>query len=116
MISQELIEEIKQRLLKEKEELEAKITKLKMPEEGMVNPQVDDIANDAEEDIYEEGMLHFYEKVLDKVNTALSRIEDGSYGTCIHCGGEIEERVLREVPWAQHCPKCSKGMHGEDNN
>ncbi len=116
MLTKEQIEEIKNNLLEEKQRLEEKIDKLQQPEEGMVNPQFDEMANDAEEDIYEEGMLHFFEKVLEKVDRALARIEEGTYGKCIHCGSDIDDRVLLEVNWAEHCSVCSKKEnHDEDN-
>src|SRR5271169_3741357 len=37
------------------------------------------------------------------VASALYRIRDGSFGTCVHCGSEIGGRRLEAVPWAPLC-------------
>jgi DnaK suppressor protein len=42
------------------------------------------------------------------VRAALARIEDGSYGTCLHCEEEISPKRLAAVPWAQYCIRCQE--------
>ncbi len=46
--------------------------------------------------------------VLQLVNEALARIEEGAYGECIHCGGEMQQKRLEAVPWARHCIPCQE--------
>ena len=41
-----------------------------------------------------------------KLNNALQRLEDGSYGTCEHCGEPIDRKRLRAVPEATSCVAC----------
>ena len=43
-----------------------------------------------------------------EVKLALSRIEDGSYGTCLKCDEEINPKRLAAVPWALHCISCQE--------
>jgi RNA polymerase-binding protein DksA len=43
---------------------------------------------------------------LRAVEAALARIEDGSYGLCTRCGGEIGEARLRANPAAERCFAC----------
>ena len=43
--------------------------------------------------------------VLQQVRDALSRIADGTFGTCIVDGGPIEEQRLDAVPWTPYCLK-----------
>jgi DnaK suppressor protein len=43
------------------------------------------------------------EQVLAEINTALERIEDGTYGTCKACGKEIVPERLEAYPWASLC-------------
>ncbi|KPL69738.1 hypothetical protein SZ64_17910 [Erythrobacter sp. SG61-1L] len=38
---------------------------------------------------------------------ALQRIEDGTYGTCANCGGEINEMRLKAQPTATLCINCA---------
>ncbi|MBV9405102.1 MAG: TraR/DksA C4-type zinc finger protein, partial [Acidobacteriaceae bacterium] len=42
-------------------------------------------------------------QMLSQVRTALERIADGTYGTCLDCGQPIEPARLEAIPWAQYC-------------
>lgn len=44
--------------------------------------------------------------LLSQVNAALTRIADGTYGTCINCGKEIAPRRLEALPYATLCIEC----------
>jgi len=46
--------------------------------------------------------------LLRKVRAALARIEDGSFGTCMHCDEEISAKRLKAVPWAPFCIRCQE--------
>jgi DnaK suppressor protein len=46
--------------------------------------------------------------LLQLVEEALGRIERGSYGECVHCGGPMQEKRLDAVPWARHCIPCQE--------
>jgi DnaK suppressor protein len=45
-------------------------------------------------------------QLLESIDAALYRIEEGDYGKCIHCGDPIQEKRLEAVPWARHCLRC----------
>ena len=45
-------------------------------------------------------------QLLDSIDAALERIENGGYGKCVHCGEPIQEKRLEAVPWARHCLRC----------
>jgi len=45
-------------------------------------------------------------KLMDKVDEALARIEDGSYGFCAGCGCEIALKRLQARPVAKYCIDC----------
>jgi DnaK suppressor protein len=38
----------------------------------------------------------------------LTRLEEGSYGYCSDCGGEISEKRLRALPFAVRCKECEE--------
>jgi DnaK suppressor protein len=44
---------------------------------------------------------------LVEVDAALHRLEDGTYGTCEHCGGEIAPGRLEARPTARTCIACA---------
>ncbi len=46
--------------------------------------------------------------LMRQVRGALARLEDGSYGVCMHCEEEINPKRLAAVPWAQYCIQCQE--------
>lgn len=49
------------------------------------------------------------EKVaLEKIDLALQRIADGSYGTCEECGKKIPEPRLEAIPYTTVCVRCAE--------
>jgi DnaK suppressor protein len=45
---------------------------------------------------------------LDKIQKALAKIEDGSFGTCEECGEEISVKRLEARPETTLCIKCKE--------
>jgi DnaK suppressor protein len=46
--------------------------------------------------------------LLRNVRSALRRIEDGSFGVCLHCEEEISPKRIAAVPWAPFCIQCQE--------
>ncbi len=46
--------------------------------------------------------------LLRSVQSALRRMETGSYGICAACEEEISPRRLAAVPWAPYCIRCQE--------
>ncbi len=42
-------------------------------------------------------------QLLEEIDSALERIEAGSYGICLHSGRPIPSERLKAVPWARYC-------------
>ena len=53
-------------------------------------------------------LLKEAEEGLGFVNSALRRMENGSYGICSECGEDIEEGRLNAVPYASLCMTHAK--------
>jgi len=49
-------------------------------------------------------------KLMLKINQALSRIEEGTFGICEVCGGEISIKRLKARPVATYCIGCKNRM------
>jgi DnaK suppressor protein len=47
-------------------------------------------------------------RLLLKIEEALERIEDGSFGSCERCGEDISEERLKARPVTTHCIECKK--------
>lgn len=43
---------------------------------------------------------------LARIDAALQRIANGSYGRCVQCAEEIDQRRLEINPSATHCDQC----------
>lgn len=52
------------------------------------------------------------EALLDDVDRALARLDDGSYGRCESCGTIIADDRLAEIPTARTCAGCSPPANG----
>lgn len=46
--------------------------------------------------------------VLQLVDEALGRIDDGSFGECVACHDEVQQKRLEAIPWARHCISCQE--------
>ncbi len=56
--------------------------------------------------------------LLRNVRLALRRIEEGSFGVCLHCEEEISPKRVAAVPWAPFCIQCQEqaDKNQEDGN
>jgi RNA polymerase-binding transcription factor DksA len=45
---------------------------------------------------------------IEEIDTALARIDDGTYGTCVNCGERIDTARLMAMPTAQMCLSCQE--------
>lgn len=52
--------------------------------------------------------------MLRNVRSALHRIEDGSFGVCLHCEEDISTKRLGAVPWAAFCIRCQEIADRQD--
>jgi DnaK suppressor protein len=53
-----------------------------------------------------QAVLHVAKSQHTEVLEALRRIEIGTYGTCVDCGGEVPEGRLEARPEAARCVSC----------
>jgi DnaK suppressor protein len=51
-------------------------------------------------------------QVLADIDSALQRIDDGTYGTCVSCGQEIPMQRLEAYPAASLCIDCKRRAEG----
>ena len=62
---------------------------------------------DIQEDI-EFALIQMKAETLNKINEALARLEEGTYGNCFECGDEIAQPRLRALPFAVRCKDCEE--------
>jgi DnaK suppressor protein len=51
---------------------------------------------------------------LKKIDEALARIQDGSFGECEDCGDDIELKRLEVRPTATHCVNCKEEQERQE--
>jgi DnaK suppressor protein len=81
--------------------------------EGANNPNqgVLDAVESSEADIQDDiefALIQMKSETLNKIEEALHRLEDGTFGYCFECGEEISERRLRALPFAVRCKDCEE--------
>ncbi len=54
----------------------------------------------------EKNLRNNHELILNEIDNALDRIENGTYGKCKMCGNNIEEERLEILPYVKTCSKC----------
>ncbi len=108
--------ELKQMLDDRRRELQAEVQgKMRgVREEGTWGGKLNDVLDavesseaDIQEDI-EFALIQMKSETLNKVNDALVRLEQGTYGNCFECGEEIGEKRLRALPFAVRCKDCEE--------
>src|SRR4029450_659192 len=70
-----------------------------------------DAAESSELDIQDEiefALIQMKAETLSKIEEALHRLEEGTYGYCFECGEEISEKRLRALPFAVRCKDCEE--------
>jgi RNA polymerase-binding protein DksA len=48
------------------------------------------------------------ERLLQAIDAALQRVEDGSYGICRTCGQPVGAERLEALPWTTQCIDCKR--------
>ena len=83
-------------------------------------PDQIDTVRDAEEqsvtDFVQEmdfAVMEMKANTLAKIDEALQRLEEGTYGTCAECQTEIAEARLKAVPFATLCRGCQERVEEE---
>ena len=50
---------------------------------------------------------------LTKMDEAVRKLEDGTYGICEECGSEIDEERLNAISFASRCIECQSKKEGK---
>jgi DnaK suppressor protein len=79
--------------------------------DNMKDREVLDQGESSEVDIQEDiefALIQMKSETLTKVDAAIRRLGEGSYGDCFECGDEISEARLRALPFAVRCKDCEE--------
>lgn len=112
-VSTERYRALRQRLETEREQLTVEIEEHRRAmrdlavdlseENGSYGNHMADDASDTYDQERQAVEQRNLETVLEQVNDALGRMEDGAYGRCVDCGREIPVERLEARPYALRC-------------
>jgi DnaK suppressor protein len=113
--------ELKQMLLGRRRELQAqvhdKMRDVRATGEVTKLSEVFDAGESSEADIQEDielALIQMKSETLSRVDDALTRLEQGTYGNCFDCGEEIAEKRLRALPFAVRCKDCEEAKENAE--
>lgn len=66
------------------------------------------------QDEIEFALLQMKADTLNRIDAALRRVDESSYGHCIQCGDEIAEARLRALPFAVRCKDCEEALETDE--
>jgi len=61
------------------------------------------------------GLASKEREIIRRIDSALHKIEESSYGNCEICNKPIPKRRLDALPYARYCLKCQKKAEESEN-
>lgn len=114
-MARERYEELRQILEERRREIlnEVQVKMRDVRQEGALGEAqgVLDAAETSEADIQDDiefALIQMKSETLHKIEEALARLDEGTFGYCFECGDEISERRLRALPFAVRCKDCEE--------
>ncbi len=117
MVTDSKLQMIKKKLLKQRQDLLAEAgqtlnTKISTEKESFPDPTDQAVA-----ELDNNFLLRLRgreQKLLKKIDEAIARIDDGTYGVCESCGGEIGVKRLEARPVTTLCIECKTRQEEEE--
>jgi RNA polymerase-binding protein DksA len=114
-LEKNVIKELKEKLLIEKNRLEEELGRIATPNKpssdyetnfNEIGSNEDENASEVEEYTDNLALENSLEKQLHEIKAALERIETNTFGVCENCKHEIDTNRLRAYPAAKTCVNC----------
>jgi RNA polymerase-binding protein DksA len=99
-------------LLQEKQKeisrhMQTELSELENPDKGG-GSDIEDLASDADGTDSLCEIMDIEAAQIGQIETALKKIEDGTYGVCEDCSQEIDPARLEALPFASQCIECKR--------
>lgn len=113
------VESFKTRLLEERERTRKAIAYLHEENRATTEDEARELSGGVDNHLADIA-THTYDRELDStlesseevhlahVESALERIEEGTYGVCANCGKPIQPERLEAMPWVTLCIDCKR--------
>ncbi len=83
--------------------------------EWTAGPAAAEVSADGEGEMHRSA-VDAVDGLLDEVELALARLDDGTYGRCEECGKTIDDSRLAAQPIVRTCGSCDPDRGGEAGN
>jgi len=125
-MQQRMLDRFKKKLMKEREKLLADVNHMREEEldksqrnaagelSGYANHMADGGTDTIERQV-SLGLISNEESILLKIDEALKRMEDKTYGVCELCKEKISQERLKAVPYAAYCIECRSQEESKNN-
>ncbi len=109
VVDQERYEVLKAMLEERRTEIQEKLRSLReaLPAETDVRDAEEQSVDDFVQEV-DFALMQMKSETLSKIDEAISRLEDGTYGVCTECRAEIAEARLKALPFAALCRRCQE--------
>jgi len=112
-------ESLRTALLEERARVDQAIANLREDHPGRIDDEVEEIAQITDNHLADTATATLDREIdytlaensgrmLGAIDAALTRIDEGTYGTCSNCGREIASGRLEAYPWASLCIDCKR--------
>jgi RNA polymerase-binding transcription factor DksA len=98
----------KQTLLARRAELTQNLAKIEDQLDDPAPKDVEDRSSERQGDEVLEALGNVEANELKRIDLALARIDDGTYGACLQCGEPISDARLALLPDAALCKSCAR--------
>ncbi len=108
-VSKKDVEKYRRSLLAKKDEISQELVKNKDAGQENSDESTQDIADKATSSYTKEFLFSLSDTertLVQLIEQALVRIDEGIYGTCTHCSSPLMEKRLEAVPWTPYCLDC----------
>jgi len=108
-IPRKLFNALEKQLASQRDELRRRIDRHRM--DAVMDRELDDETAAAVENASRDMLAATLERerrTLREIESALTRMQKGEYGTCCRCGVAIPKARLDALPWARLCIHCAE--------
>ena len=110
-MEKKILEQYRKKLVDKRRELTAAYTKNRHYGRESDEGGTQDLADKASSSYTKEflySLSNTERTILEQVDRAIDRMNEGEYGTCMECAEKISKKRLDAVPWARFCVPCQE--------
>ncbi len=100
-------EKAREVLLERRAELARRLAQIEDRLDDPAPKDWEDAATEAEDEQMLEALGQQEQAEVARIDAALARVDQGTWGECVKCGEPIAEKRLELLPETPHCARCA---------